>query len=169
MRGNSQVQIPKEYLNTVNREGNVPPLVLTDWSLPTPSHTPLPQHLSLIERQPETKRLLKPVVHYERLVLIVLATLGLLTLGYRAGRAVQTHSQIAVAPVVIHTVKAGDTLWSIAKRYGNPNTYILERIADVESLNPKTASAPLHVGDSVRVRVENPVLVAQMSPKIARR
>jgi LysM repeat protein len=166
MRGNSQAEVSPEIIG--HREmagvtGEVPALKLVDWSLPTP------QHIPLIERQPEVKKFAKAPATYERLTLIVLATLGLLTLGYRAGRAVQPPTRPATAPIVTHTVRSGDTLWKIAQKYGNPETYILERVAALETLNPKVASAPLHIGDTVRVRVENPVLVAQMSPKIARR
>jgi hypothetical protein len=155
MRGNSQAEVSPEIIGHTEK---------VDWSLPTLPHIPL------IERQHSTtKKFTKSVkapATYERLTLIVLATLGLLTLGYRAGRAVQTPPLVVVssaAPVIAHTVKPGDTLWKIAKKYGNPETYILERVAALETLNPEVASAPLHVGSTVRVRVENPVLVAQMT------
>jgi nucleoid-associated protein YgaU len=127
-------------------------------------------HIPIIERQQAAKHTTKAPATYERLTLIVLATLGLLTLGYRAGRSIQTPTAlVATAPIVTHTVKPGDTLWKIAKQYGNPETYILERVAAIEHLNPQCASAPLHVGDSVRVRVENPFLVAQISKNMALR
>jgi hypothetical protein len=150
MRGNSQAEVSPEIIGHTEK---------VDWSLPTLPHIPL------IERQLESKKFAKAPATYERLTLIVLATLGLLTLGYRAGRAVQTPPVVvsAAVPVIAHTVKPGDTLWKIAKKYGNPETYILERVAALETLNPEVASAPLHIGSTVRVRVENPVLVAQMT------
>jgi LysM repeat protein len=158
-------------VTTADRVSEVPamlaPLRISEFNLSelnkleeNTTKAPLPTYLPLIERQKRKAR-------REHLALFALATLGLLTLGYRVGK---TQSAPAPsAPVIEHVVQPGDNLWKIAERYGNPNVYILARVADVENLNPKIATRPLQVGDSVRVHVENPVLVAQMSRRLALR
>lgn len=60
------------------------------------------------------------------------------------------------APVVTVEVQPGDTLWSLAERYGSPNEYILKRVDRLSSFNQLPRGAHLHAGQTLLVPVENP-------------
>ena len=59
-------------------------------------------------------------------------------------------------------VKRGDTLTSLAQRYGNPNTYILEREDQIARANHLTGTQPLLPGQHLQIPVTNPTVIAQI-------
>lgn len=65
------------------------------------------------------------------------------------------------------TVRPGDTLWSLARRYGDPNLYILERVNAMADANGLSSHGPLVPGQRVVVSVENPVEVARLQRAVA--
>lgn len=60
------------------------------------------------------------------------------------------------------TIQPGDTLWSLARRYGNPNDNILDRVDSLVVENGFTDGVSLHPGQRVKVRVENPEELARI-------
>ncbi len=59
-------------------------------------------------------------------------------------------------------VKRGDTLTSLARRYGNPDTYILEREDQIARANHLTGLTPLLPGQHLQIPVTNPTIIAQI-------
>lgn len=49
------------------------------------------------------------------------------------------------------TVRAGDTVWSIAKRYGDQHRYILEQVHDIIAINNLKPNRSLQEGQSLVV------------------
>ena len=60
------------------------------------------------------------------------------------------------SPVIAVQVKAGDTLWALAQRYGNPDEYILKRVQQLAERNGIRNGVRLHAGMTLQVPVENP-------------
>lgn len=60
------------------------------------------------------------------------------------------------------SVKRGDTLTSLAQRYGNPNTYILQREDQIARANHLTGTMPLLPGQRLQIPVTNPSVIAQI-------
>jgi len=65
-------------------------------------------------------------------------------------------------PIVSVRVARGETLWTLAKHYGNPNTYILETVDGIARENSLSPGAPLAPGQVLKIAVRNPVLLAKM-------
>ena len=73
------------------------------------------------------------------------------------------HSQIFPRTVIISkTVARGDTLAGLALRYGDPNTYILEREDQIARANHLRGAAPLLPGQHLQIPVTNPTVIAQI-------
>jgi LysM repeat protein len=53
------------------------------------------------------------------------------------------------------TVKQGDTLWSLAEQYGDPNQYILERVNALVQANGLERSQALRAGQTLVIPVTN--------------
>jgi len=87
----------------------------------------------------------RPIDRAEMVVLIVsvcaLLLVGALTM------AVDRPSPAMTAV----SVRSGDTLWSLAAEYGDPNKYILERIDDLRQANGLKVGQPLYEGQVLRV------------------
>ena len=64
--------------------------------------------------------------------------------------------------LISKAVKRGDTLTSLAQRYGNPSTYILEREDQIARVNHLTGRTPLLPGQHLQIPVTNPFVVAQI-------
>ena len=64
--------------------------------------------------------------------------------------------------VMAKTVKRGDTLAGLALRYGDPNTYLLQREDQIARANHLHGSAPLLPGQHLQIPVTNPKIIAQM-------
>lgn len=135
-----------------------PRLVLHDFSDPAP-HAPRPA--SALRRHP-TRR-------WEGLVctLAVVAVLGFflttfVSSAWQSGRAGSSASLAPAAPVISVRVGHGDTLWRYAARYGDPNSYILDRVEGLSRDNHIAPTTPLIPGQTLRVAVRNPVEVARL-------
>ena len=67
---------------------------------------------------------------------IILFTIALGMLMFAAGNWARGSMSERPEPVVTTiTVQAGDTLWSIAREYGDPDEYILERVSALARTN----------------------------------
>jgi LysM repeat protein len=73
----------------------------------------------------------------------------------------------AVGVTVPMRVRPGTSLWSLARRYGNPQKNIVDRVEDMASLNNMTTSDTLMPGQRLLVKVENPVEIAQLKQNVA--
>ena len=103
---------------------------------------------------------------------VLLASAASAAIGYFAFtsaaslvHSVQQNYSALVLPqtvVISKAVKRGDTLTSLAQRYGNPNTYILEREDQIARANHLTGTAPLLPGQHLQIPVTNPTVIAQI-------
>ncbi len=103
---------------------------------------------------------------------VLLASAASAALGYfLAGSAaslihsVQQNYSAQTLPqsvIISKAVKRGDTLTSLAQRYGNPNTYILEREDQIARANHLTGVMPLLPGQHLQIPVTNPTVIAQI-------
>ncbi|MES1227321.1 MAG: LysM peptidoglycan-binding domain-containing protein [Armatimonadota bacterium] len=100
-----------------------------------------------------------------------LSTLTLAIVAVHAG--VRTASDrlaiLNIAPTIPMAVRTGDTLWSLAQRYGNPAEPVLDRIDTLAHANGIKASTTLVPGQRLMVPVQNPVEVARIAPLMASR
>lgn len=67
------------------------------------------------------------------------------------------------APVVSVHVGRGDTLWRYAVRYGDPGSYLPERVQAIAHENHLQPSAPLAPGQTLHITVQNPVEIARLT------
>jgi nucleoid-associated protein YgaU len=88
---------------------------------------------------------LKRIDRAEMLVLIVSVCALLLVCGLTMAVDRPSPTMTAIS------VRSGDTLWSLAAQYGDPNTYILQRVDDLRQANGLKAGQPLHEGQVLRV------------------
>jgi nucleoid-associated protein YgaU len=51
------------------------------------------------------------------------------------------------------TVRPGDSLWTIARQHGDPQTYILQRMEDIARVNGLEDAATLHPGERLLIPV----------------
>lgn len=101
---------------------------------------------------------LKRIDRAEMLILIVsvcaLMMVGMLTM------AVDRPSPTMTAV----SVRSGDTLWSLADKYGDPDKYILKRVDDLRQANGLKRGQPLYEGQVLRVpNVQLPTFNVQRS------
>ena len=82
----------------------------------------------------------------------------------------QTYATPALPSVVMisKTVTHGDTLTGLAKRYGDPNTYILAREEQIARANHLAGTVPLVPGQHLRIPVTNPTVIAQIESRYHR-
>lgn len=102
--------------------------------------------------------------------LVAVFALGMTTLsGVRA--VTERSEKMILNPVVPVSVGQGETLWTLAKRYGNPSVSQLDRVDSLAKVNGLDASAMLHPGQRLIVPVENPREAAriQLQSTIAKR
>ena len=64
--------------------------------------------------------------------------------------------------LISKNVSRGDTLTSLAKRYGDPHTYLLVREEQIARLNHLSGAAPLVPGQHLRIPVTSPTLIAEI-------
>lgn len=69
------------------------------------------------------------------------------------------------APVVSVHVGKGDTLWRYAARYGDPATYMPDRVQAIARENNLRLSAPLAPGQTLRIAVQNPAELARLTQR----
>ncbi len=135
-----------------------PQLVLRDYTQasegsPVPIRSPRPKALARLES-------------------VMLASAATAALGFFAVTSASSfvhsveqnyRSQTLPQSVIISkAVKRGDTLASLAQRYGNPNTYILEREDQIARANHLTGTQPLFPGQHLQIPVTNPAVIAQI-------
>jgi nucleoid-associated protein YgaU len=60
-----------------------------------------------------------------------------------------------VVPTVLKevTVRPGDSLWTIARQHGDPQTYILQRMEDIARVNSLEDAAILHPGERLLIPI----------------
>lgn len=66
------------------------------------------------------------------------------------------------------TVQRGDSLWSLAKRYGDPNAYILDRVDILAQTNKMSSASTLMPGQRIIIPVSNPVEVSRLQRNLAK-
>lgn len=108
---------------------------------------------------------IKPLV--ERYVLLSAAVVVGLVMIWAGLHAVFSRSDVAAGMMCVK-VHAGESLWTYAKKYGDPDVYILKRVQDIAKINRIDAKNPLQPGQELIVPVEEKTLtaeaVATMSP-----
>ncbi|MEN6519787.1 MAG: LysM peptidoglycan-binding domain-containing protein [Armatimonadota bacterium] len=66
----------------------------------------------------------------------------------------------ASAGTVRVTVHQGDSLWTFASQYGNPNEYILKRVHRIARINNIKTSRPLEPGEELIIPCERKTVCA---------
>jgi hypothetical protein len=124
--------------------------------------------MSAVEERPVAKRSHKAVVRRDDVLLLTVVA-AVLALGcYWALSTIRgtiteaLSGQTEQTRVVSVTVKPGDTLWRFARVYGAPGSYILDRVDVIARDNGLVAMSSLVPGQHLRIRVENPVLLARL-------
>ena len=90
----------------------------------------------------------------------------LLSAGVSFIRSIEQNYAVQPLPqsiVIAKTVKRGDTLAGLALRYGDPNTYLLQREDQIARVNHLPGAAPLLPGQHLRIPVTNPKVIAEIS------
>ncbi len=90
----------------------------------------------------------------ERGILAVTAT-ALLAASVLVGRPTY---RVPEAHYVHVTVKSGDTLWSLARRYGHPGQYLPKTIHEIRAAN-KMATSAIQPGQELLVPVQAPARI----------
>jgi nucleoid-associated protein YgaU len=92
----------------------------------------------------------------EGIVLCLTLALLIVLAGTAIGERVARPAHPAVISV---TIQPGDTLWTLATRYGSPNDYILRRVDRLAAYNHLDAGTRLQPGQVLQVPVENPAAI----------
>lgn len=71
-------------------------------------------------------------------------------------------SALPAQMIIAKTVKPGDTLTLFARRYGNPNAYILDTEEQIARLNHLSGTTPLVPGQHLLIPVGNRTIIAQI-------
>ena len=139
-----------------------PRLVLHDFSDTTPAAAPrAPRSASALRR--------KSARRWEALIctLAVAAVIGFflttfVVSAWRSGAAGSSAAFVQASPVISVRVGHGDTLWRYAARYGDPNSYILDRVESLSRDNHISSTTPLVPGQTLHIAVHNPVEIARL-------
>jgi nucleoid-associated protein YgaU len=131
-----------------------PQLVLKDWTQEQPA-------------PPCSRR--NPFARFENVLLTASASAALIFFAANSGASLfhsiqqnYTSQTLPQTVIISKAVKRGDTLTSLAQRYGNPNTYILEREDQIARANQLTGTTPLLPGQHLQIPVTNPAVIAQI-------
>jgi hypothetical protein len=131
-----------------------PQLVLKDWTQVQPVMRGTPR---------------KSFARFENILLTVSASAALAFFAINSGASLfqsiqqnYTSQTLPQTVIISKAVKRGDTLTSLAQRYGNPNTYILEREDQIARVNHLTGTTPLLPGQHLQISVTNPTVIAQI-------
>lgn len=135
-----------------------PRLVLCDVSqLPTPTRTAAPR--TRRSRNGWQRSLLSFAVVCAFLFLVATCVSAL---WHNAVVAYASTLRTPAAVVTVHVGK-GDTLWHYAARYGDPGSYMPERVQAIAQENHLRPSAPLAPGQTLRITVHNPLALAHLN------
>jgi len=99
-------------------------------------------------------------------VLVAIAILTFVIVG--AISSIKANIETALNPtagrqyIIGVKVKSGDTLWTLARRYGAPGHYILDRVDSIARDNGLDSSTALVPGETLQVHVENPAMIAKL-------
>ena len=131
------------------------------------SQVQLWENRETITPNPRRKRPARRPVRRMRRLFLPALTLMMGTLALSVGSAVARRNGPPPEPPILSmtvpiTVEPGDNLWSIASRYGNPNTHIVERVDALAEENGMSADARLYPGHRLLVQVENPTELARL-------
>ena len=142
----------------------------SNWSVPQrPTHLVLQDTTlsSAPRRRVMSRTRIAARKRLENTVLCVaaIAVLGFLLISslYSLWHASYIASANTFAPVITKRIVPGDTLWRFASRYGDPNAYILDRVETIARDNHLSSDAPLVPGQTLRIVVRNPVVVAEIA------
>ena len=98
----------------------------------------------------------------------VIALTALLIAGYTIARQRASTGTPAKAPLTVRvTVAPGDSLWSLARRYGDPDDYIEDNVDAMARANGMRSKSNLVVGQRLLVSVANPTELASLQKHIA--
>ena len=110
-----------------------------------------------------------PFSRFENVLLAAAAAAVLLyfffTFALSLVHSVQQSYAIPAQPAVVmisKTVARGDTLTKLARRYGDPNIYILAREEQIARANHLAGTTPLIPGQHLHIPVTNPAVIAQI-------
>ena len=131
-----------------------PQLVLKDWTQELPALRPVRRKASIC---------------WDNILLASAASAAIGFFAFTSAaslvHSIEQNYRNASLPQVVtisKSVKRGDTLASLAQRYGNPNTYILEREDQIARANHLTGTQPLLPGQHLQIPVTNPTVIAQI-------
>ncbi|MBC8141708.1 MAG: LysM peptidoglycan-binding domain-containing protein [Armatimonadetes bacterium] len=92
-------------------------------------------------------------------------------LGFGGAQVMQAvsarNTNKAMMPAVSMTVGNGETLWSLARKYGNPSDSQLDRVDTLAKANGLPTGAMLHPGQRLVVPVENPQEATRLQVALA--
>lgn len=133
-----------------------PQLVLKDVTEAMPSRTPAARR--------------SPFSRFENVLLAAAAAAVLLYFFFTfALSLVHSVQQSYIAPtqpavvMISKTVARGDTLAKLARRYGDPNVYILAREEQIARANRLAGTTPLLPGQHLQIPVTNPAVITQIN------
>jgi LysM repeat protein len=98
------------------------------------------------------------------LTILTASTIGGVALARRGGRPATP----AIPSSIAITIQSGDTLWSLAKRFGDPNAYILERVNTLAAANGLASDARLMPGQRITIPISSADDFARVQAAIGR-
>lgn len=122
-----------------------------------------------LSKNPAVSTRRSPLHRMENVLLAAAAAAVLLyflfTFALSLVHSVQQRYAASALPSVVmisKTVARGDTLTKLARRYGDPNMYILAREEQIARANHLAGTTPLVPGQHLRIPVTNPAVIAQI-------
>lgn len=140
-------------------------------ALPQPAYSPVAAHPTSVVRRSRTRsrRRVSVQLYLRRAQMILVAAVivgAAFVAGQRLWRAVlgPAPSAALIAPL---TVRPGDSLWSLARRYGDPSVNIRDRVDALARANGLSSQAALTPGQRLIVSVGNPAEAAALRQTVA--
>lgn len=139
---------------------NRPHLVLKDLTLEEPTCEPSHAHRRT-RRSPFQKLETLMLGASAAAVSLFFAVSGISSLvsSVRQSYSGQTSSAVVM---ISKNVSRGDTLTSLAKRYGDPQTYLPVREEQIARINHLSGAVPLVPGQRLRIPVTSPTVIAEI-------
>ena len=124
---------------------------------------------STSEVSPRRQMRTNPLRRLENISALLAAAIVLLFFVIGFGVSLFHTVQLSYSPastptmvMISKTVKHGDTLSRFASRYGDSNTYILDREEQIARVNHLSGFAPLLPGQHLLIPVTSPTVIAQI-------